>query len=118
MKLSVRRFTKNKMVTIELSTTDFSEKENSMLDQLGEPVIEIDKNYGQNPIKFSKKIRTGFKVKVRFDANLEENTDVTATYIESFIEFLQDEMSLAMSQLEFDYTEELIPQEVMIEIEY
>lgn len=118
MKLKVRRSTKNKVVTIELETIDFSVKENSMLDQLGEPIISVEKTYGDNSIKFSKKIRNGFKVKLKFDANLDTNTDMTATHIENFIDFIQEELSLAMEILESEYNEELIPKEQSFEIGY
>lgn len=118
MKLKIRRSTKNKVVSIELETIDFTEKEHSMLDQLGEPIIEFDKTFGNNVVKFSKKIRTGFKVKLKFDASLEENTDKTADYIESFVDQIQETLSLSMGLLEEDYNEELIPKEQTFEIKY
>lgn len=118
MKLKVKRATKNKVITIELETIEFTDKENDMLNQLGEPIVEVDKTYGNNPIKFSKKIRTGFKVKVKFDASLEEDTDKTAEYIENFIEYIQDTMSKLMYDLADEYNEEFIPKEQTFEIEY
>lgn len=118
MKLKVRRSTKNKVVTLELETIDFTEKENDMLNQLGEPIIEIDKSYGNNSIKFAKKIRTGFKVKIKFDANLESDTDITANYIENFLELIQEELAKKMEVLADEYNEELIPKEQTFEIEY
>lgn len=118
MKLRVRRATKNKVVTLELETMDFTERENSMLDQLGEPVIDIDQSYGNNPVKFSKKIRTGFKVKVKFDANLENNTEKTAEYIEQFLEFIQEKLANVMSNLSDEYNDELVPKDQTFEIVY
>lgn len=118
MKLKVRRSTKNKMVTIELETIEFSNRENSMLNELGEPIIEVDKAYGNNPIKFSKKIRSNFKVKVKFDASLENDIEKTAEYIESFLEFIQDLLSKEMEKLSDDYNEELVPKEQVFEISY
>lgn len=118
MKLRVRRATKNKVVTLELETIDFTEKENSMLDQLGEPIIDVDQTYGNNAVKFSKKIRTGFKVKIRFDANLENNTEMTAQYIEQFIEYIQEELAVAMSKLSDEYNDELVPKDQTFEINY
>lgn len=118
MKLRVRRATKNKVITLELETIDFTEKENGMLDQLGEPYIEVDQSYGNNAVKFYKKIRTGFKVKVKFDANLENNTEKTAEYIEQFIEYIQEELATAMSKLSDEYNEELVPKDQTFEISY
>lgn len=109
MQLKISRFTKNKMVTIELETTAFTLEEMKMLDQLGEPKIEVDKCYGSNPIKFSKRIRTGFKVKARFDASLESDVSVTAGYIDQFLDDVQLQIEEKMYNLSNDFNEELVP---------
>ena len=118
MKLRVVRSTKNKIITLELSTFCFTELENEMLDQLGEPVISMDKSYGNNIVKFAKKIRSNFKVKVKFDANLESSTDRTAELVEQFLEEIQEKLEVAMSSISDEYNEELIPKEEIIQINY
>ena len=118
MKLRIKKFTKNKMVTIELETFFFSDQEKRMLEQLGEPIIEMDKTYGSNPVKFKKKIMTGFKAKARFDASLESDTDVTAGYIEQFLEDVQNQMEMKMEKLADEYNTELIPSETCVDIKY
>lgn len=118
MKLKVSRSTKNKVVTLELSTSCFTDIENAMLDQLGEPVITFDKVYGNNAVKFSKKIRSNFRVRVKFDANLESDTDVTADYIDEFLDELQDKLSDAMSKVSDEYNTSLVPKEEFICIKY
>lgn len=118
MKLKVSRTTKNKVVTLELSTSCFTDLENEMLDQLGEPIIEFDKVYGNNVVKFSKKIRSNFRVKIKFDANLEEDTDITADYIEQFLDELEDKLSDAMYKVSDEYNISLIPKEEYICIKY
>lgn len=118
MRLKVTRTTKNKVITLELNTMCFTELENEMLEQLGEPVISIDKNYGQNPVKFSKKIKSNFKVKVKFDSNLDPTTDITANFVEEFLEDLQTKLEEAMSKLVDDYNEDLVPKETIIDIKY
>lgn len=118
MKLKVVRTTKNKVVTLELSTSCFTELENEMLDQLGEPVIEFNKSYGNNVVKFAKKIRSNFRAKVKFDANLESDTDITADYIEEFLDELQEKLSDAMSKVSDEYNTSLIPKEEIICIKY
>lgn len=118
MKLKVSRSTRNKVVTLELSTSCFTELENEMLDQLGEPIIEFNKSYGNNPVKFSKKIRSNFRAKVRFDANLDSDTDITADYIDEFLDELQDKLSDAMSKVSDEYNTSLIPKEEYICIKY
>ena len=118
MKLKVVRNTRNKIVTLEIYTTCFTDLENEMLDQLGEPIIEFDKVYGNNNIKFSKKIRSNFRVKVKFDANLEADTEITAGYIESFLDELQDKLSEEMTKKSDEYNTSLIPKEEYICIRY
>lgn len=118
MKLKINRTTKNKVVTLELSTACFTELENEMLDQLGEPIIEFDKVYGNNTVKFSKKIRSNFRVKVKFDANLDTDTDMTASYIDQFLDELQDRLSDAMYKVSAEYNTSLIPKEEYICIRY
>lgn len=118
MQLKISRYTKNKMVTIELETTDFNLHEIKMLDQLGEPKIEIDKCYGSNPIKFSKRIRSGFKVKARFDASLESDVSVTADYIENFLDDVQLQIEEKMYNLSNDFNEELVPSVENRKIDY
>ena len=118
MNLITKKTTRNKIVTIELTTNDFSSIENKMLDELGEPVITFDKNYGSNSVKFSKKIRSGFKVKVKFDASLEADTDKTAEYINLFLEELKDKLSEAMYEVESQYNEDLKSSEEITKIRY
>jgi DNA-binding protein YbaB len=118
MKLKVTRTTKNKVITLELNTQCFTELENEMLEQLGEPVISIDRNYGQNPVKFSKKIKSNFKIKVKFDSNLDATTDITTDLVEEFLEDVQEKLEEAMSKLVDDYNEELVPKETIIDIKY
>lgn len=118
MRLKVTRTTKNKVITLELNTQCFTALENEMLEQLGEPIIEIDKNYGSNPVRFSKKIKSNFKVKVKFDSNLDANTDITADLVEEFLEDLQTKLEDAMSKLADDYNEDLVSQEQLIDIIY
>lgn len=118
MKLKIKKFAKNKMVTIELETFFFTDREKQMLEQLGEPIIEIDKNYGGNSVKFSKRIMTGFKAKAKFDASLEIDTDITAGYVESFLEEVQLQMEQKMEKLQDDYNSDLIPSEVSVDIKY
>jgi hypothetical protein len=108
MQLKINKVTKNKMVTVVLETTGFTLEENKMLDQLGEPVIEIDKCYGSNPVKFSKRVRSGFKIKVRFDASLESDVNTTAGYVDTFIDDVQLQIEDKMFDLSNEFSEDLV----------
>ena len=118
MILKVSRSTRNKVVTLELSTACFTDSENEMLDQLGEPVIEINKSFGNNPIKFAKKVRSNFRIRVKFDANLECSTDTTADYIEEFLTEIRDQIEDKMSNLLDEYNCELRSRDEILEINY
>ena len=55
MDLSIKKTTKNKIVTIELETKNFTSNENIMLDQMGEPEIEFNKSYGAKELEADSK---------------------------------------------------------------
>lgn len=116
MNLHVTKATKNRVVTILLETTDFSEVENNMLDQLGEPIIAFEKTYGNNIVKFEKKMRTNFNVRVKFDATLETSTDQTAEYIDKFLEDIQELLTNKMEDLIDQYNDAFKPADYKINI--
>lgn len=118
MKLNVKKTTRNKVVTIELYTFDFTEKENAMLDQLDEPVIEFEKTYGANVIKFTKRIRTGFKVRVKFDATLNNDIIDTADYVTDFLNEVREMLEDSMANLKMEFNDELKSSEDVYEIKY
>lgn len=118
MKLNVKKTTRNKVVTIELSTFDFTERENQMLDQLDEPIIEFEKTYGANVIKFSKRIRTGFKVRVKFDATLNDDIIDTADYVTDFLNELRELLEDKMANLNMEFNDDLKSSEKVYEIKY
>ena len=117
MKLKVARDTKNMIVKLELESVDFTELEDKMLNQLGEPFVTIDKNYGVHAIKFSKRIRRGFKTSVTFDARL-DSTKETAYHVEVFLKDVKDEMRIQMRALLDNYEEELKTTRQIIDINY
>jgi hypothetical protein len=118
MQLKVNKVTKNKMVTVILETVGFTLEENAMLDQLGEPVISLDKCYGSNAVKFSKKVRSGFKVKVRFDASLESDVDITAGYVDTFVEEVQTQIEDKMFDLSTEFSTDLVTSQEIKPIQY
>ena len=66
MQLKYTKSIKKRVITIELETTGFTTNEAKALDLLGEPEVVLEKNYaGGFPVSINKKIRTGFKVKVK-----------------------------------------------------
>lgn len=94
MRLKVTKEISKKIIIAEIETADFTLKENKMLDMLGEPVITFKKTYyDKYEVDISKKIRSGFKFKVRFDGtlNIEEAND-------AIMELCRDDLRLILQQ--------------------
>lgn len=95
MQLKYTKAIKKRVITIELETTGFTTNENKALDLFGEPDVTLEKNYsGGFPISISKKIRTGFKVKAKFDGT--ENMDAAASAANQFFDDIQEKLGIAM----------------------
>lgn len=118
MNLKVNMSTRNKVVDVQLETQNFTELENEMLNQVGEPEIALDKQYGGHTVKFRKKIRSNFKIRSKFDGNQDLDTNLTVTYIQQFVDDLQLELEEAMEKVSAEYNLDLIAKEEIIEIKY
>lgn len=107
MRLKAKTQIKNRVVNMLIETTDFTNDENNMLDQVGEPLIYINKSYGPNPIKIEKKVRSGFRVMIKFDGNLSENMEDVNGYADELIEDINLKINEAMNIASLDYSEAL-----------
>lgn len=95
MQLKITTSIKRAIVTVELETINFSNLENKMLDQFGEPVFHFEKMYeNEFAISIHKKIRTNFKVKVRFDGT--NDIDKASLAVNTFINEIKDAVPLLM----------------------
>lgn len=95
MQLKFTKAIKKRVITIELETTGFTTNENKALDLFGEPDVALEKLYsGGFPISINKKIRTGFKVKAKFDGT--ENMDAASTAANLFYDDIQEKLATAM----------------------
>ncbi len=111
MQLRYNNQIKNKVITIELETTSFSTKEDTALERIGEPVVKFEKMYdGGFPVSFEKKIKTGFKIRIKFDGNedLQAATVAANQFFEDIKEKLEEEMSILMDKL-MDHESEFQP---------
>jgi len=102
MQLRYNNQIKNKVITIELETTNFTIRENAAIERVGEPVVRFEKVYdGGFPVSFNKKIKTGFKVRVKFDGteNLQAATDAANLFFEEVQELVRAEMSTVVERL-------------------
>lgn len=102
MRLKVLKSINKRIITLEIETTDFTYDENKMLDILGEPIVSFKKVYGANlAVEIEKRIRTGFKVKVKFDGT----DDIVAAdkASDKFLEDLPEYISKTMEKLKTLY---------------
>ena len=95
MQLKYTKTIKNRIVLVELETTSFLPGEVRALEKFGEPVIKLSKMYMDVfPVEIDRKIRTGFKVRVKFDgvADLDLATDAANLFFEEVQELLSVQM--------------------------
>lgn len=103
MQLRINTSIKRSVITVELETVNFCTVENQMLDQFGEPVLHFEKCYfGEFAVSIHKKIRTNFKVKVRFDGT--KDIDKASTAVNQFIDEIKEALPLLMEEF-MDKTE-------------
>lgn len=108
MKLNYNYEVKKRKITIELTTSDFTDQETRALNMLGEPLIAFQKTYpGDFTVSLSKKIRSEFKVRVRIDG-----TDDIVRANEAgnaFLEDIKEELRLSMENLMEAYFDQEFP---------
>lgn len=112
MQLKYNKQIKNKVITIELETADFTREEETAMERFGEPVVKFEKVYpGGFPINIEKKLKTGFKVRVKFDGteDLLKATEAANTFFEDIQEHLREELTLLMDKL-YDHKFEFVPE--------
>ncbi|MCY7866094.1 hypothetical protein [Bacillus atrophaeus] len=101
MQLKYNNQVKNKVITIELETANFTSKENTALERFGEPVVKFEKMYeGRFPVAIEKRIKTGFKVRVKFDGteNIQAATLAANMFFEDIQLYLEEEMRTLMDK--------------------
>lgn len=120
MQLKFNRVTRKNIITLELETTNFSRREDLALTKFGEPIVKIEKSYeGKFPVKIEKRIKTSFKVRVRFDGNegIEEAIRASNTFMEELKDELEIQMRVLMDKLD-DYEVEVEGTPGLIDIKY
>lgn len=102
MKLKVLKNITKRIITLEIETTSFTSEENKMLDILGEPIVKFEKIYGENlAVSLERRIRTGFKTKVKFDGT--DDIVEADSASEKFLEDLPEKLASTMEKLKMLY---------------
>ena len=98
MQLRYNNYVRNNVVYMELETANFTHEENAALEKFGEPVIKIDKVYSGHPVSIERKIKTGFKVRVKFDGsdNVQNAIEAANEFYDDLVDTMRDEMSTLM----------------------
>lgn len=105
MQLKYNNTVKNRIITIELETTSFNKREVTALEKFSEPIVKLEKQYlNKYPVSIERKIRTGFKVRVKFDGT--EDMDGAAQAASQFFEEIQEVLGEHMRNL-IDQLDEL-----------
>lgn len=100
MQLKISTSIRKSVITVELETVNFCSTEHSMLDQFGEPVFDFERMYeGEYAVSIHKKIRSNFKIKVKFDGT--KDIEKASKAANTFIEEIQD----AVPQLMEDFVD-------------
>ena len=91
MQLLINTNIRRSIITIELETINFTKKENELLDQFGEYVFDFEKVYQNDfAVSIHKKVRSNFKLRIKFDGSKDEETMRKATLAANdFIEEIQ-----------------------------
>ena len=91
MQLLINTNIRRSIITIELETINFTKKENELLDQFGEYVFDFEKVYQNDfAVSIHKKVRSNFKLRIKFDGSKDEETMIKATLAANdFIEEIQ-----------------------------
>lgn len=97
MQLRINTSIRKSVIVVELETINFCGIENKMLDQFGEPVFHLEKMYQQDyPVSIHKKIRSNFKVKVRFDGT--NDIDKATLAANEFIDEVKEQVPVLMEE--------------------
>ena len=102
MQLKYDNQVKNKVIVIHLETVNFTKKENVALEKFGEPVVKLDRLYnGLFPVSIERRIKSGFKIRVKFDGNEELGLASASAneFIDEIKELLAEEMRVLMEKL-------------------
>lgn len=102
MQLKYNKFIRNNIVTVELETMNFTIRELTALKKFGEPVIRFEELYNTTfTVVFERRIKTGFKLEVRFDGSkdLEQAADAANQFFEQVKVVLEGTMDGLMDKL-------------------
>ena len=108
MKLQYRYSVKKRIITIDLTTVDFTADENKALDMMGEPIVEFQKTYpGDFTISLRKKIRSQFKCRIKIDGTMDVEAANEAG--QQFLEDIQEKLQEVMDALMESYEGQIFP---------
>lgn len=98
MQLRYNKTIRNQVIMIELETCNFTSHELQLIEQYGEPIISFEKSYeGKFPVEFERRIKNGFKVRVKF--NGAQDIELAGKAATDFFEDIQEVLRCEMLEL-------------------
>lgn len=98
MQLKYNKTIRNQIITVELETCNFTSKENMLIEQYGEPIVKFEKNYeGRFPVEFERRLKNGFKVRVKF--NGAQDIELAGKAATDFFEDIQEVLRETLLEL-------------------
>jgi hypothetical protein len=103
MQLKYNNYVRNKIVYIDLETTNFTPRELKAFMKFGEPVVSFHKGYagdGATPevfkfrVDFDRRIKTSFKLVAKFDGK--DNLDEAVLAANDFFDEVKEELENVM----------------------
>ena len=110
MQLRYNKTIRNQIITIELETFNFTQKELTLIEQYGEPIVKFEKNYeGNFPVEIERRIKTGFKVRVKFNGT--KDIEAAGEAASQFFLDIQDALREELIELEDKDAENILEAE-------
>lgn len=115
MQLKFNKTIRKNIVTVDLEAIKFTEYELEALRRFDAPVISVEKMYPLNndnasfPVKFQKKLRQSFRIRVKFDGtnDIESACNAAESFYDDIREIIEDKLYELTDKLEDSFTHDL-----------
>lgn len=115
MQLKYNKTIRKNIVTVDLEAVKFTKRELEAFQRFGEPTITVEKLYPIEddnptfPVKFSKRLRSSFRVRVKFDGTHDIEAALTAaeSFYEDIVVIIEDALYEVTDKLEDSLTYDL-----------
>jgi hypothetical protein len=115
MQLRYNKTIRKNIVTVDLEAVNFTKRELEAFQRFGEPTISVEKLYPIEddnptfPVKFSKRLRSSFRIRVKFDGthDIEGALVAAESFYEDVVVMIEDALYEVTDKLEDSLTYDL-----------